>query len=98
MGIIHLPVASEGLLIIRIIVSLGLYWGPPILGSYHIKVQCRKFLKIIGPSVGAVRGDVQIKELSTCKNLVRNGGKRILWPVLSCEDWEPRHFLQHEVQ
>ena len=25
-----------GIPIIRIIVYLGLYWGPPILGNYHI--------------------------------------------------------------
>ena len=27
-----------GIPIIRIIVYLGLYWGPPILGNYHVMV------------------------------------------------------------
>ena len=36
----------------RIIVLLGLYWGPFILGNYHIGL--REFIPIVGQSEGKV--------------------------------------------
>ena len=40
-----------GVPVLRIIVFWGLYWGPPILGNYHIlQVLLSKYLKDYSPS------------------------------------------------
>ena len=37
MGVSQKGLGFRGVSIIRILVVWGLYWGPPILESYHIK-------------------------------------------------------------